>query len=80
MVGEIKKYQVRIKELEDQLNSTQRDSQQNIIFEQEIEAWKLKFSDAQNAHQNELLDIRQRLEAFLADRLVILIKKIMNEV
>ena len=71
MIGEIKKYQVRIKELEEQLNSNQRDSQQTIILEQEIEAWKLKFSDAQNAHQNELLDIRQRLEAFLADRLVI---------
>ena len=71
MVEEIKKYQQKIKELEDQLNFNQRDSRQILSLQQEIEAWKLKFANAENAHQNELLDIRQRLEDFLADRLVI---------
>ena len=71
MIDEIKRHQLKIKELEDQLGLARKDSQKSNLLQQELDALKAKFADAQNAYQNELNDNRQRFDAFLADRIVI---------
>ena len=72
MIEEINRFQLKVKELEDQLSLTQKDSQRANLLQQELEVLKAKFADDESAHQNEIIAIRQRFDAFLADRIVIL--------
>ena len=73
MIEEMNRCQLKVKELEDQLNLTQRDSQRVNLLQQELNLLKAKFADDQNAHQNEIIDTRQIFNAFLANKIVILI-------
>ena len=73
MIEEINRYQLKVKELEDQLSLTQKDSQKANLLQQELNLLKAKFADDQNAHKNEIIDTRQIFDAFLANKIVILI-------